>query len=306
MNLIERLGLGLMGILIVAFVTVLLLSPEAVVDFATRITDLHVIVRLLLVVALYAAVMGLAYLRIRRVSEPSINGLRMRSSGSVGTLSIESAEKQVLDAVQAVQAVKTASVRIQSIRGKAGLTLDVEVGRQVEKLPKKQREITRVLDKVVKRQLGVRYASRPVVRLRIQGDGTDMKPEGDRGTSTVPLSHKAGQDDGQKKSNVEPPAPKPAEAETGRAGRGLGGLFGGKRDQDETGTKAKDEDDTPTVIGKEKNTTGTDEFYAFLESTSGDSASAQSSPGVDRDLKKQQASDAAKNSDTSSDDDKFS
>lgn len=256
MNWIERLALGLMVTLFVGFATVLLLAPAAVVDLASQVETVHILARLLLVVVMYATVMGVIYLRVRRSSVPSIKGLRMRSSGSVSTLSIESTEEQVLEAVRRVAGVKAANTRIKSVRGRAEVVLDVVVAHDVEKLPNKQREIARTVDKVIKRQLGVRYASRPVVQLRIHGDDvsvvsasadvqSNVKP---KETPTVPLpsSEKVGED-------VQP-----------RAGRNRGGLFAGKRD-----SRRSTEDDSPTVIGNE-DSAAEDEFYAFLASTATD------------------------------------
>lgn len=291
MNLIERLASGLMGILFIAFATVLLLSPLAVEDFVSRVAALNIILRLLMVVVLYAAVMGLVYLRVRRGSSPQIKGLLVKASGSVTSLSTESAEGQILDAVRAVPAVKTANIRVKSVRGRADILMDVVVGREVQKLPKKQRELSRAVDQVVKRQLGLRYASRPVIQLRIDDDETGQVSVTSAAENVQPVETPTVQLPKEQAAKAEGKGDKPDE----QAGRRLGGLFGGKRDPGNA------DDETPTVVGQDDDS-DQDDFYAFLSSTANNNEPGSASSGNrDRDAQSSQGDEA-----TQADDSKFS
>ncbi len=266
MNLIERLILSLMAILFVAFTTVLLLAPDTVTEFVARVNDLNILLRLLIVVVLYATMMGMAYLGFRRGSASPVKGLQVRSSGTVTSLTIESAQDQVKSAIEGVESVLSSGVRIKSVRGRANVMLDVVVS-EVDKLPNKQREITRALDKVMKRQLGVRYASRPVVRLRFEGDPSPAM-------ITPEPAHKS----------------EPASPPVGEEDRGRGGLFSGFRRRQNESKEVNEQAKPQESVTSPEEGKATDDSPAIGSSTlplarkAGQSAQPdKSDPGKDAD-----------------------
>ncbi|GAB4529683.1 MAG: hypothetical protein OHK0046_49720 [Anaerolineae bacterium] len=158
---LRRILLGFLGFVAIALLTVLLLAPEAISDF---IVDVPVIVRLLVVVLVYAAVLYAIYHEMRDTGQ--MKGLIVKSpGGSVTALSVESARDRISKAMQQVNHVNNVETQVESVRGQARITLNVAVDNEQTHLPEVEKEIMRTLEQTVRKQLGLRMAVRPVVNL---------------------------------------------------------------------------------------------------------------------------------------------
>lgn len=165
---IRRIALLLPVFVVVALLTVLLLVPEAISDFVQSFAPLA---RLVVVIVMYALVVLGIYLGIRR-SERQISGLVVKARGALTVVSTESARDRVLAAVRELDDVASADVQVTDRRGRALIALDVKVGGDSVSLPEKQKEITRILEKVIEKQLGVEMADRPTVQIGFTGDAS--------------------------------------------------------------------------------------------------------------------------------------
>lgn len=163
---IRRIALLLPVFVVVALLTVLLLVPEAISDFVQSFAPLA---RLVVVIVMYALVVLGIYLGIRR-SERQISGLVVKARGALTVVSTESARDRVLAAVRELDDVTSADAQVTDRRGRALIALDVKVGGDSVSLPEKQKEITRILEKVIEKQLGVEMADRPTVQIGFTGD----------------------------------------------------------------------------------------------------------------------------------------
>lgn len=163
-DVLRRLLLAVLGFVLVALLTVLLLAPEAVSDF---ITGIPVLVRLIIVVMIYAvAILGI-YQEIQFQQKNPGKGLLVKSPGGASTsVSLESTRDRINAAVGEVSHVRQVETKVESARGRAKITLDVLVRNDSTNLPDVEKDITHKLQQVVQKQMGVRLAERPQVNLR--------------------------------------------------------------------------------------------------------------------------------------------
>jgi hypothetical protein len=211
---------------------------------------IHVVVRVLILAAFYGTIAAITYFQLRAVTEDSqVQGLVVKSAGLLTSLSINSARDRILEVIRDVPDVHSASADVSSRHGRVLIVLDVVLKGGDIVLPDKQKEINRALGNVVKKQLGLTMAERPIVNVRFEGDVDASMLE-----------------DPQKASKPEP------EPKSRDGGLLLGGrLFGGKReDKEETvitseSTSKEDEDDDNSGA-----------FFDFLSSTIPDSDSKES------------------------------
>lgn len=245
---VKQILLGLVVAAMLAVLTVLLLAPETVSDFVVGIPGF---VRLLLVVVVYGGIGTLGYLRLQNVQEGrQIKGLVVKSSGgALAELSVDSAREQILKAVLKLPAVISADATVSAKRGNAVVTLSVEMKSDDQNLPDKQKEINRVLDQVVKKQLGLKMAERPTVQINLDGGG-------------MPVVESPGESETEVLEGSESHAEK-----VGRR------IFGGRKDdqqQDlsaEASVDAEDKDETDDSADDEPS----GEFWDFLKSTASSS-----------------------------------
>ncbi len=246
MDNLKRIVMVTTAVVLSGFFTILLLAPEALSDF---VGGIHVVVRVLILAAFYSAIAAITYYQLRSVTEDSqVQGLVVKSAGTLTSLSINSARDRILEVVRDVPDVQSASADVSSRHGRVLIVLDVVLKGGDIVLPNKQKEINRALGNVVKKQLGLTMAERPIVNVRFEGDSE---------ASVLQDPPKASK-----------PEPEPKSREGGFLG---GRLFGGKReDEQETVTTSEssskeDEDDDNSGA-----------FFDFLSSTISDSDSEES------------------------------
>jgi hypothetical protein len=276
MIILRRIVLMLSAFLLLAFVTVVLLAPDAVRNFADSISDTALIVRLLLIILLYAGVLGFAYWQFRNL-EHGDKGLVVRSQGANMSLTVESARERILETIRGVRGVRSVEAEIKPVRGRADIHLKVTVASSDTNLIDEQKHITRALEQVVKKQLGLRMAGRPNVELNLGG----VAAEG--GTTKTPAA-----------SMPEPVPAKPVDEKKSGQGGVLGGLFGKKKDEESSVKKAdaaQAEDSSAGAIpaaGKldaakaaGEDDLSEDDFFAMLESTIPEDGSDDSSTSAE-------------------------
>ena len=242
LNRMKQVLLGVVGTVVLAILTILLLAPESVSDF---IIDIPGLVRLLLVVVVYGGIGALGYSRLQNIQEGrQIRGLVVKSSGgALAELSVESAREQILKAVQELPTVISADATVAAKRGKAVITLNVEMKSDNVNLPDKQKEINRVLGNVIEKRLGLRMAERPMVQINLDGRGLPAAASPAGGTVTEPT------------------------AEVGSPVERLGRRIFGEKSEDQPeqqSSEASEEKEDPDD-GADDETSG--EFWDFLKST---------------------------------------
>ncbi|NWG15420.1 MAG: hypothetical protein HXY41_02180 [Chloroflexi bacterium] len=221
MNFLGRVYLLLITVLLVVLLTIFLLSPQTVGDWAGNVSEVSPILRIVVAALLDAVLLSLLFVQVRPARRGASAGLMMRASGAVTEVSVESARERILKAVSDVSDVVSAEARVTPLRGKADLELDIEVLGEDIRLPNKQKEINRALKQVINKQLGLQMAGRPRVHIRLYGE----KP---RPTALPPAV-------------TPPPAPPEPPAEPER--KESAGLFAGLRHKPAP-------DDEPTLVEK--------------------------------------------------------
>jgi copper chaperone CopZ len=167
LSLIVRILLVLFALLLVAFATVLLITPLAVADFIEQLDNVTPIARIAAVIILYLIGLGLITLRFR--SRPRTDGdmLYVRAAGAQAALTVGSVRDRILKAVSQVPGVASVEAALKSINGRADVELTVVTTDDKVNIPEKQREIYRTLEQVIKKQLGVDLATRPRVNIEL-------------------------------------------------------------------------------------------------------------------------------------------
>lgn len=92
----------------------------------------------------------------------------VRRADAITDVSVESARERVLSVISAVPDVVAVDARVQAVRGRAFIELDVAVDNRITDLPGKQREIDRALKQVIHKQLGLLMADRPRVHVELK------------------------------------------------------------------------------------------------------------------------------------------
>lgn len=172
MNLLERAVFVLVGLILIIFISVLFIVPDALAALFLGLADVNSIIRLALALVFNAMVLAAMYLRLRPGPTGDVSGLVVKTQGALADVSVESAREMVLSAVSKVPGVSKAEVKLQAVRGKADIELDVTVLDASTNVPQKQSEINRALKQVVNKQLGLRMAGRPRVHIHLGGDSS--------------------------------------------------------------------------------------------------------------------------------------
>lgn len=252
---------GVVGLLLVAL-TVLLIKPIAITDAVNSISGL---VRFLLLIVIYALVGGIGYYRLQDIRRgQQISGLVVKTpSGVLAELSVESAREQILKAVRRLKSVISANAVVKARRGRAVIALNVVMTGDDLSLPEQQNEIHNVLDKVVRKQLGLRIAESPIVRIRLDGDDVAATPDD--------LVEEIAKDVGEKEPEVVKPADQEREKES--LIKSVGRMFFGGSSDGKPSNKPQvaAEAPQPVVVSRSETEAATDtddeEFWEFLEST---------------------------------------
>ena len=171
MSLIRKIVIVLVGISLALLVTILLLSPDAIMSLAFNIRDTSALIRLPLAIIIDVIVLLLIVLLVRNErSSQTVGGLTVRAQGAHADVSIESARERILRAVRAVPDVISAQAEVKAVRGRADVDLDVLVSRESISIPDKQKEIDRALRQVINKQLGLQMAGKPRVHIRMDDE----------------------------------------------------------------------------------------------------------------------------------------
>ncbi len=169
MKLIEKLFVVIIGLLAITALTVFFVAPQALIDLLQAVISINLAVRLVIILVIDVAILALIYTRLRTPRVTS-EGLIVKSSGAVADISVESARKLILAAVEQVPNVASASVDLKAVEGKADISLNVNVTGSQINVPQKQQEINRALKQVVNKQLGLDMRGQPRVHIHLQDE----------------------------------------------------------------------------------------------------------------------------------------
>lgn len=185
MRLLLRILLSLASLIIVAVLTVLLIAPESIIQVLEALPDVNIVLRIAVVVVFYVLILGVLYLRVRfRPRGHGEHMLTVNSGGAVTAITVESVRERVLKAVREVPDVGNVIATLKSARGRADIDLDVTMKSDEVNIPTKQREISRAIEQVIKKQLGLRMAGPARINIRL----SEPKTAANGGTSPVTTS----------------------------------------------------------------------------------------------------------------------
>jgi hypothetical protein len=166
----------LIGLILIALLTLLLLAPNAAIDFLRQLEQVDFPLRVGLVVLIFLLALIIFSIRVRLTPRGKSDALTVRTSDTISSVTVESVRELVLKTVGAVPGVATVDANVNSIGGRADIHLNVTTADDRLNIPEKQREISRVLDQVIKKQLGLQMLGRPKVNIQLGTRGTVAKP----------------------------------------------------------------------------------------------------------------------------------
>ncbi len=264
MDNIKWVAEALVGAVLVALLTVLLLVPQSITDFVSGVS---LPLRLLVVILIYAVA---AYVLYRQYQYPAVKGLVVRSSGTLATLNTESARDAIVKAVRDIDGVRAVRADVKpGRRGWAQIELRVAVQGDNISLPDKEHEINRALIQVAEKRLGLSLAKRPLVLITLGESeaALDAIKSPDKADIAEPRTEVVAPPASADEPADEPAAEAEPEAEAEKSGGGLmGRFFRHDEDTEEAVTKADAQPSEPESEPK-ADALETDEFYSFLKST---------------------------------------
>jgi len=190
-KLFERVVFVLVGLILIILISVLFIVPDTLAAAFLGLADVNVVIRLGLALVLNALVLVSIYLRLRPGPASDATGLVVKAQGAMADVSVESAREMVLNAVNQVPGVSKAEVKLQAVRGKADIELDVTVVDSSTNVPKKQGEINRALKQVINKQLGLNMAGRPRVHIHLGDDSASKSTSGESVSLPKPAETKS-------------------------------------------------------------------------------------------------------------------
>ncbi len=185
MNFITRLLLILAVITLLVGVTVLLVSPQAVIAIAEGLNSVDTAgraIQLLLALLIDLLLLGLLYQLLRRAVS---RGLMVRARGARTEVSIDSVRRQIMAQISQLPDVLDAQTEVRAERGNARVTLRVRATPDIT-VPDKQNEINRALRQVVEKQMGLRLAGPPVIHIELQTSKEPPEPPAEVAVPPVP------------------------------------------------------------------------------------------------------------------------
>lgn len=294
MNFLGRILLLLLTILVIAVLTVFLLSPTTIGNWSGNISEISPVLRVIVAVLLDLVLLVLLFTQFRAARQPESTGLMMRATGTVTEVSVESARDRILKAISDVPDVVSVDAQVQPVRGRADIELDVEVLGEDVRLPDKQKDIDRALKQVINKQLGLHMAGRPRVHIRLHREKPIVRTPVPKEIPTVaaplpeierrepvstPLVLERISESEEEALTVRPPAPpEPVVVETKPEPRE--GLFSGlfrSRDREEPASPAEPAKPHPD---DEELFADTPELAALLKSTPEEEKPAEPVPLV--------------------------
>lgn len=205
-----RLLIGLAAALFVALATIVLLAPDSVRDF---IDGVALGWRILLLLVIYGIAGVMVYQEFVLGGRANIKGLIVKGeSGSVTELDVKSVESRVKATVQNLSGINEAKVNVKSVRGKAQIDVSVTMQNASVNIPDKQREITRALQQLIEKQLGIRMAEKPHIDLAFSESAikSDDKPASEPRSRFLGRSKPEPQTDTHEEPSSSTPSPAPS------------------------------------------------------------------------------------------------
>jgi hypothetical protein len=163
--LFKRILLILGSVLLAGLVAVLLLLPAVLVQAGEWIARLDAPIRLLVVVCIDLLILGAAVWRFWSLEEGEAGDLVARVDGRRVNINPQAAAEKIRKALLVVPAVVEAEAAVRSLRGRAIVRLDVWLDASCDDYAAKQRDILRQVERVVLKQLGIRFAGAPEIYL---------------------------------------------------------------------------------------------------------------------------------------------
>lgn len=171
-----RLRIILISLLFIILVTAFLVFPKNVADVANELDQQESGIRLLLVLAALLAdlvLLSIIYQELRP-RRRTAQGLIVRSRGSSAEISFESVKSSLNSQIGKVSGVHAVNARVRGERGRVVVELDIDADETVH-LRKKTDEIHREIVKIVERQLGLRLASKPLIKFRLLSEPAPLR-----------------------------------------------------------------------------------------------------------------------------------
>jgi uncharacterized alkaline shock family protein YloU len=175
LTLINRVLVIVFALILIGIITTVAITPQTLRVWLANLEEANLLLRLAVVVVLNIVILILLYLTLRGPKKV-VNGLAVRAPGAYTDVSIESARKLILSAVENVPDVVSASATVKAVNGKADVDLDVQVSGMDVHIPRKQQEINRALKQVINKQLGLEMRGRPRVHIYLHGEKPPAPP----------------------------------------------------------------------------------------------------------------------------------
>jgi hypothetical protein len=176
LTLINRLLVIIFALVLIGIVTAVAITPDTLRVWLANLEETNLLLRLAVVVVVNIVILVLLYFILRGPKKEKVNGLAVRAPGAYTDVSIESARKLILSAVENVPDVVSASATVKAVNGKADVDMDVQVSGMSVNVPQKQKEINRALKQVINKQLGLEMRGRPRVHIYLHGEKPPAPP----------------------------------------------------------------------------------------------------------------------------------
>lgn len=176
MRFIDRILAVVVTLILIGLITVVAIAPDSLRVALAGIEEVNLVLRVAVVVILNILILIGLFLALRGPRK-EITGLAVRAPGAYTDVSIESARKLILAAVEAVPDVVSATATVKAISGKADVDMHVQVTGSDIHVPRKQKEINRALRQVINKQLGLQMRGRPRVHIYLHGEQPTVSAE---------------------------------------------------------------------------------------------------------------------------------
>jgi hypothetical protein len=167
LNLLQRVALVVVIVVVAIVLTLILIQPDL-------ISRLDSGVRVFLALLIDLTMLGLLAALLRRQRVPNQSALMVRAAGAVADVNVASARERILRAVRAVPGVTSVEAKVEAVRSRADIELDVMVSGTNINVPHKQKEIDRALRQVIQKQLGLQMARKPRVHIQLEAEQPEV------------------------------------------------------------------------------------------------------------------------------------
>ena len=169
LNFLRRIVIALGLLVVVAGVTLFLVTPTVIIDLATRLNEATALMRTVqaVIALLVDALLLVVIYRVLRPVRDEM--LIVRARGAKAAVSIDSVQRQINARLSQVSDVLDVQNEVEVEKGSASVTLYVRTRPDI-RIPEKQKEINRVLHQLVEKQMGLRMAGPPVLHLALAAE----------------------------------------------------------------------------------------------------------------------------------------